>query len=199
MGYFIYNNDAGGIYKLDISSYVNGRDNISVCIYMEMDNFVENDADITPSESYPMQEQAPQIIWTYIEDATISVSSPESSSKWMDSESYSIIWTSQGQITYVRIELFKDIQPIINITDYHINNGSYIWNIPSFLNLTGNDYLIKISDYNDPNVFGYSDNFTINNLDGLPSIPGYSVLLLLGLLLLCGVYFYKTKFKDNRF
>jgi len=197
MGYFIYNNEAGGIYKLDISSYVNGRDNISICVYMEMDNFVENDASITPSENYPMQEQAPQIIWTYIEDATISVSNPESSSKWLDSESYSINWTSQGQISHVRIELFKDIQPIINITGYHINNGSYLWSVPTYLNLTGNDYQVKISDFHDPNVFAYSDYFTINSPDEIPSIPGYPILLLIGLLLIYGVYTYKTKIKVN--
>ena len=164
LGYFIYNNDAGGLYKLDISSIVDGITNLSVCVYMEPDNFVDNCVDISSSEEYLMQEQAPQIIWTYIENAVITVSNPNSLSEWFDSDTFSITWLSQGQIENVRIELFEGLTPITNISSYEINDGIYNWTISSNLNLSGTNYRIKISDYYDPAVYGFSDPFSINNI-----------------------------------
>ncbi len=189
LGYYIYNNDAPGVYKLDISSVVDGIANLSVCVYMEMDNFVENSAPFYSSEDYLMQEQAPQIIWTYIEDATFTVIKPDSLSEWSDSDTFSITWLSQGQIEHVRIELFEGSTPITNISSYQPNDGIYNWTIPSYLNLSGTNYLIKISDYYDPAVYGFSEPFSINietiNLQIL--IPGYPMFLLFGFIIFSGL------------
>ncbi len=190
LGYHIYNNDAPGVYKLDISSIVDGRTNLSVCVYMEMDNFVENSAPFYSSEDYLMQEQAPQITWTYIENATFTMIKPDSLSEWSDSETFSITWLSQGQIEKVRIELFEGSTPITNITSYETNDGIYNWTIPSYLNLSGTNYLIKISDYYDPAVYGFSDPFSINININIPNslVPGYPILLLFGLIFISGLY-----------
>ena len=190
LGYFIYNNNTAGVYKLDISSIVDGITNISVCVYMEPDNYVDNSVDISSSEEYLMQEQAPQIIWTYIEDATFTVIKPDSLSEWSDSNTFSITWLSQGQIENVRIELFDGLTPIINITSYETNDGIYYWTIPSYLNLSGTNYSIKMSDYYDPAVYGFSEPFSINieNIYLPISIPGYQMFLLFGLIIISGLY-----------
>jgi hypothetical protein len=136
-----------------------------------------------------MQEQAPQIIWTYIEDATFTVIKPDSLSEWSDSDTFSITWLSQGQIEHVRIELFEGSTPITNISSYQPNDGIYNWTIPSYLNLSGTNYLIKISDYYDPAVYGFSEPFSINietiNLQIL--IPGYPMFLLFGFIIFSGL------------
>ena len=188
LGYFIYNNDAAGVYKLDISNAVDGITNISVCVYMEPDNYVDNWVDISSSEEYSIQERAPQIIWTYIEDANFTVINPDSLSEWIDSETFSITWLSQGQIEKVRIELFEGSTPIINITSYETNDGIYNWTIPSYLNLSGTNYLIKISDYYDPAVYGFSDPFSININIPNSLVPGYPIFLLFGLIFISGLY-----------
>ena len=40
-------------------------------------------------------------------NGTITVTSPTSSSKWYESNSYSITWTSTGTVSDVTIELYK--------------------------------------------------------------------------------------------
>ena len=180
LGYMIYENNTGGAHIIDISDKVEGRTNLSVCIYMELANYVENYAPIASSETYLMEEQAPQIIWTYTEDATITVSSPTAESEWDDSETYSITWTSQGQIDKIRIELYDGILPITNISSYEDNDGAYSWTIPEHLDLSGSNYQIKISDYHDSNVYGMSETFSINKEQSDPwfLIPGYPAFVI---------------------
>ena len=180
LGYMIYENNTGGAHIIDISNIIEGRTNLSVCIYMELENYVQNHAPIASSETYLMEEQAPQIIWTYMEDATITVINPTEESEWDNSETYTITWNSQGQIEKVRIELYDGILPITNISSYEDNDGAYSWTIPEYLDLSGSNYQIKISDYHDSNVYGVSETFSINKEEPDPwdLIPGYPAFVI---------------------
>ncbi len=153
------------IYKLNVTNYIAGRNNISICVYIKSVNDVDKNVVITSREGYFSPESAPQLIWTYPENAEITVTSPTSSSIWVDSDSYSIQWTSIGKIEDVKIELYNGTTFVENLTSvygYTENDGEYNFYISPTDHYKGRNYRIKISDYDDPNVFAYSDNFSIN-------------------------------------
>ncbi len=187
MGNILYINNNGGLHKLDITSFVQARTNISVCVYMEAGNFVNNSADMYSSEFYHLAEQIPQIIWTFEKDATIEVINPLSSSQLYVNYigNYSISWTSEGQIYYVKIELCEDFTPIGVISSNHPNEGEYQWIIPA--NTSSGDYRIKISDAFDPSVYGYSDLFSISKPTLGPKILSYPIILSIVIISLVGL------------
>lgn len=153
------------IYKFDVTSYIEGRSNISICVYITFDNYVDDYFYITTREgvSSYSPEEAPQLIWTYSETAEITVTSPKSSDIWQDFNSYNIRWTSQGIIENVLIQLYKGTRLIENITyTYTANDGEYEFYFFSSDDDRGTDYRIKITDYDDSSVYDYSDYFTIN-------------------------------------
>lgn len=70
------------IYSIDVSSLITGRTNLSICVYIEIDNYVDDYAYITSKEGYYYAEDAPQLKWIYTETAEISITNPNSSSDW---------------------------------------------------------------------------------------------------------------------
>jgi len=178
-----------GIYKIDVTSLITGRNNISICVYIEFDNYVEDYAYITSKEGFYFADDAPQLQWVYTETAEILITNPTSSVNWQEGNTYTITWNSLGSITRVKIELFKASDLIEDITIlYTTNDGSYDYYLASYLDYqAGSDYRIKISDYDDSNVYGFSDYFslnsgTTNNDSDLPfSIPNYNMFLIIGI------------------
>ncbi|MFX1567552.1 MAG: Ser-Thr-rich GPI-anchored membrane family protein [Promethearchaeota archaeon] len=151
------------IYKIDVSNFITGRNNISICAYIKNEDYVDDNSPILTREGYFSPESAPQIIWTYPENAEITVTYPSSSSIWVDSAFYGIRWTSIGTVEDVKIQLYKGTTLIENITyTSAVNDGEYDFYVSPTGNYRGTDYRIKISDYNDPNLYGYSDYFSIN-------------------------------------
>ncbi|MFX1259031.1 MAG: DNRLRE domain-containing protein [Promethearchaeota archaeon] len=54
------------IYKFDVSNYIQGRDNISICAYIDTPNYVDDYVLITSREDDPYDdEKLPQLIWTH--------------------------------------------------------------------------------------------------------------------------------------
>ena len=104
------------IYTIDVTSLIPGRNNLSICVYVEIDNYVDDYAYITSKEGYYFAEYAPQLKWVYTETAEISITNPSSSSDWQEGNRYTIIWTSLGSITRVKIELFKAANLIEELT-----------------------------------------------------------------------------------
>lgn len=155
------------IYKFDVTDYIAGRNNLSICVYIKMDNYVDDYFYILSREGFSLQEHAPQLIWTYPENAEITVTNPTSSSIWLDNNMYAIQWTSKGIIEDVKIELYKGITFIEDITStYTDNDGEYDFYVSLLRYYKGTDYRIKITDYDDSNVFDYSDYFSINSGSG---------------------------------
>ena len=55
------------IYKIDITSLLTARTEISICVNMTFDDIVDDYVYITSREGYYLTSDAPQIIWTYLE------------------------------------------------------------------------------------------------------------------------------------
>lgn len=55
------------VYKIDITSLLTARTEISICVNMTFDDIVDDYVYITSREGYYLTSDAPQIIWTYHE------------------------------------------------------------------------------------------------------------------------------------
>lgn len=67
---------------------------------------------------------------------------------------------------------------------YTDNDESFDFYVASYLDYQeGSDYRIKITDYDDSNVYDYSDYFTISEYGGISDlgIPSYNLFILLGI------------------
>ena len=108
---------------------------------------------------------------------TITITFPNSSEIWRNSQYYDITWESTGAIDNVRIELYKD-----DILEYIIspltpNDGRYLWKVPQ--NLADNDASFKIKIYEESNhsVFDWSDeSFQISGVEQPSGIMCFSVI-----------------------
>ena len=171
----------GKIYKIDITDYIEGRNSISICVnasnYLQT-GYIQGHS----KEGAYSSEDYPQLIWTYPETAEITVTSPTSSDNWREYNSYSITWTSLGPISQVIIQLYKGDTFVEDITFlYTANDGDYSFYVYSSENYDGTDYRIKITDYDDANVYDYSDYFSIYK-GILPIIPSYSTFLIIAII-----------------
>lgn len=172
---------SSGIYKFDISDYIQGRENISVCLYTEIENYVDDYIYITSREGYYSwaPEDAPQLIWTYPETTSITITNPTSSSSWRAGTLQEITWTSEGSITNVDIDLYKG-----GILKFYVdgtpNDGSIYWDLPTDIE-SGTDWRVRIADSDDPSTYDYSDYFEILPKSSSPSILGYMPIFLISL------------------
>ena len=180
--YLIVSSD--DIYTIDITSLIAGRANISICVYIDSENYVNDYVYIYSREGYFYDEDAPQLIWTYMETVEITVTNPDSTSNWQDFCTYTIQWTSEGSIEDVKIELYKGssfVKEITGVLGYSDSDGEYDFYVSYLEYYQGTDYRIKITDYNDSSVYDYGEYFSINvkiNVELLPGVPGYNVIIL---------------------
>ncbi len=183
-----------GIYKIDVTNLISSLTSISICVYMEVENYVDGYVFITSREGYYSfaPEDAPQLIWTYPETAEFTVTSPTSSTNWEEINIYTITWTSVGTITDVIIELYKGDIYVEDITFIlpTENDGSDDFYVSSSENYEGTDYRVKIIDNDDSNVYAYSEYFSINaKSDSDAAIVGFSPFLILSAILLVSIVF----------
>ncbi len=159
---------SSGIYKIDITNLISNLTNISICVYVEFENYVNDYVYIASREGYSSRspENAPQLIWTHPEDVTITVTNPTSSTSWFDIDTFTIRWTtSTDTITNVKIELYKGstfIEEITSYLGYTANDGEHDFYEYFSDDYKGTNYRIKISDNDDPLVYDFSDYFSIN-------------------------------------
>ncbi len=175
------------IYTINVTNYITGRNNLSICVYVKVENYVNDYFYITSREGFYSwaPEDAPQLIWTYPENVEITVTNPTSSSNWVEWNTYAIQWTSTGDIDNVKIELYKGatfVEEITSALGYTINDGEYNFYVSTAENYDGTNYRIKITDYDDPNVYGYSGYFSMNVRSGTITItsPTTTTLWLVG-------------------
>lgn len=122
---------------------------------------------------------------------TISIITPNASSSWVTNTSHYIFWTSTGNISNVRIELYKEGVFVIEIDAGTPNDGSATWVLPSELE-DSTQYQIKISDASNSSIYDFSDNFEIKNPSKNPSgIPGYELYLIIGIICIVSVFLFK--------
>ncbi len=172
-----------GSYKIDVSEYIEGRNNISICAYVDISNYISDYVIISSREDYSYSDH-PKLIWTYSEIAEIAIKSPKENDKWEDFNDYSIRWSSKGSIEKVKIQLFKGNSLVEDITySYTDNNGEYDFYVWSSKDYYGTDYRIKIADHDDSRVYDYSDYFSINVGGNDPTTTFLGGLILLWIFL----------------
>ncbi len=92
----------------------------------------------------------------------LTVTSPISSDRWYEGNTYTIEWSSEGIINYVDIDLFKGNTLITSIVESTENDGEYEWVISTSENYKGTNYRIRVSDSSDSTIEDYSSYFSIN-------------------------------------
>ncbi|MHA1492273.1 MAG: CBM96 family carbohydrate-binding protein [Promethearchaeota archaeon] len=181
-------------YIFDVSSYIAGRSAISICLWTPEVFSSYHQIQGTAKEGYYSwaPENAPQLIWTYPETTSVSVTSPTSSTRKRPGMFTYITWTTQGPIDEVDIHILKG-----GVTKYHLlrtaNDGSYFWDIPDDIE-TGTDWQIRVRDSDDTNTYNLSEEFEIYT-SSIPNIPGYQFpLIILSIIVISGILI-KKKFK----
>jgi len=109
---------------------------------------------------------------------SITINSPITNDVFSNGYNY-IDWSTTGDISYVRIELYYDDSFLVVVYPAEYNDGSYYWYLSSSDTYTeGSYYQIKISDYYDNSIYDYSDYFTIEIIedDNIKPIPWYVLL-----------------------
>jgi len=97
-----------------------------------------------------------------IEEKSITVTEPTSSTIWTKGASANITWTSTGTISDVKIELYRVKTLMATIATTTANTRSYTWTVDLSLPIAPN-YHVKIICINVPEIYDESDNFEITN------------------------------------
>ena len=108
---------------------------------------------------------------------TVTLIAPSANKILYQSDYYDIVWTTNGTISEVKIDLYEDgvyVQTINNRTD---NDGRYLWHIISGVGLS-KSYQIKISDADDPSVYSLSQAyFKVEQQE----FPTFGLLIIIGI------------------
>jgi len=130
---------------------------------------------------------------------SITVTSPTVSSSWQAGSTHTIQWTSTGSISNVKIYLYYLGSYHSAISSNTPNDGSYSWTLPSSFTNYGDSYHICIEDYNNPSTYDYSPSYfeitSDDTGDGEPGIPGYNLLLFIGVLFGFSIILIKKRIK----
>ncbi len=178
IGYILYN--SAGIYEIDITPFITGRSNISLCIYREKFSYygaamIYSREKLSSLNPLPLN-YTPQLHLSYMEKADITVTNPTSNDNWEVSHTYTIQWNSTGSIDGVKIELYNRTTFVEEIVGYVVNGGEYSFIVNPSKNFD-TEYRIKIIDYTDSRVYGYSEYFSISNTRDDLNIPSYNLFL----------------------
>ena len=97
--------------------------------------------------------------------AMITFANPTAASTWNSGSSYAITWTPDSTIlgTSVAISLYRGTQLIQSILSGISNSGTYNWTVPASLG-TASNYRIKIVNYSNASLGGFSPSFTISGI-----------------------------------
>lgn len=98
----------------------------------------------------------------YFFSDTLNVDTPNALSSWQTGSSHYIEWTTTGNISNVKIDLYRGGVFEMAITANITNDGDFYWTFP--LSLTDStQYQIKVSDVYNPSTYDYSQFFEIYN------------------------------------
>ncbi|MFX1569137.1 MAG: Ser-Thr-rich GPI-anchored membrane family protein [Promethearchaeota archaeon] len=93
---------------------------------------------------------------------TLNVETPNSLTSLQTGSSDYIEWTTAGNISYVKIELFRAGVFEMEISANTTTDGEFYWTFPLSL-IDSTQYQIKITDLSNPYTYDYSDYFEIYN------------------------------------
>ncbi|MHA1497318.1 MAG: ABC transporter substrate-binding protein, partial [Promethearchaeota archaeon] len=121
---------------------------------------------------------------------------PDSTTSWVKGSNHYIYWTSTGDISDVKIDLYRNDVLVMEIVPSTLNNGVYYWTLPSTL-ADSTQYQIRIIDISNPSTYNFSDYFTIKSpASTTPEIPGYNFFLIIGITCIISVILLKNRRKN---
>lgn len=100
----------------------------------------------------------------YINQKTITVTSPVNGQTIYKGDTQSIQWQSEDSMHYYKIELYRNNNFIETISSSKYSSsryGYYLWTVPSDITV-GSSYKIKITDLSNNNIYGFSGTFLID-------------------------------------
>ena len=157
--YELFNIENSGIYYFSLPYFEEpGTDwsvNLSVSNYRSVNDIVEN------FEAHIKR--------------TVTILNPNTKKVIFRSDYYDIVWTTNGTISDVKIDLFEEDVFIRTLTDRTINDGRFLWHIISSVSRS-DSYRIKISDADNPDVYDFSDTY-FEIEDNV--IPSYNLVIVI--------------------
>lgn len=149
--------------EIDITDYVD-RSDLSVKMSVNFTQYMTDHAIIDYLSGWTREGSTiyPQLVWTYETPFYIEVTKPKKDDE-LDFGYHTIKWEWVGHTSHVIIELYDD-GTLERIIEARVkNDGEYeAWRIEQANNYSGNKYQIKITDYYNRNLFGWSDKFNIS-------------------------------------
>ncbi|MBY8985692.1 MAG: hypothetical protein KGD65_11520 [Candidatus Lokiarchaeota archaeon] len=91
---------------------------------------------------------------------TLTITSPTSSDTWYGGASNNITWTSTGEISDVKLDLYLSDVFVMEINSSTPNDGHFVWVTPDTL-ADSTEYQIKITNVAEPTTYGFSEYFEI--------------------------------------
>ena len=113
---------------------------------------------ISDSSNYGVYGESAQFT---IEEKSITVTGPTSSTIWTTGDSADITWTSTGTISDVKIDLYKGGTFNQTIISSIANDGSHAWDEVDETLEDGTDYKVKVSLVDSLEVYDDSEEFEI--------------------------------------
>ena len=92
----------------------------------------------------------------------ITIHSPNAGETWLKGKEYQIKWESKNAGLVVNVSLYNKNKYVLSISTISPNDGKYTWLIPTTLE-DGSYYRIKITSSSSPEIYGYSEYFTITS------------------------------------
>ena len=100
----------------------------------------------------------------YPKNQTLAISYPNGNDFFNTNDTLNILWDTGSASDSVEILLYNDCYLELVIVNSTGNDGNFTWVIPNSIP-SGNDYKIKIGDFNERKDFDFSDTaFSIENL-----------------------------------
>jgi len=163
------------LYKIDVTSYLNGKQIISFAIRNTTNNGEYVKLCMKECQE-PGGNESIYLLFTYGNEQCISVSVDKAS--YRPGDSINITWFCDVPLSSVDIKLIDasgDL--VVIIKDRQPCSGEFLWTIPSG-NYPSSYYRIKIIDSATGNYYGLSSSFVIESASIPKAISGYPFILL---------------------
>jgi len=99
---------------------------------------------------------------SYYFSDTLNVNTPNGLTSWQTGSSHYIDWLTTGNVSNVKIELYKSGVFETDIATNISNQGEFYWTIPLALD-DSTQYQVKVTDVSNSYTYDYSDFFEIYN------------------------------------
>jgi len=114
--------------------------------------------DMTPGSSNFSYDQAAIFDLEPTLQPEVIVTAPNGGESYSFGDELNITWTSQDIGNNVSIMLYDGTSLDVTISSMTSNDGSFNWTVPSSIS-AGDNYRIKIADYENSSVYDYSDGY----------------------------------------